>query len=225
MTLAVHPARCRKLKLLLSKNVYFCRTMNLTAYIESGILELYALGQLDPEEREEAERMISVFPEIKAEYEAIQLSLERYAASSAIQPPAAVKEKLKATISNLEKEKEMNLQNLPLITKFSDHTRWMDLVQDMLPEELGDDGMYTSILHQSEKVVQLLVVTSTDIGDEVHDESHESFLILKGRCKCTVGNEVRFMEEGDYMPIPLYEHHDVEIISDRVVAILQHVAV
>jgi mannose-6-phosphate isomerase-like protein (cupin superfamily) len=195
------------------------------SYIESGILELYALDQLDPNEREEAERMISVFPEIKAEYEAIQLSLERYAASCAIEPHARVKEKLKATISNLEKEKEMNLQNLPLITNFSDHTKWMDLVKEMLPEKLGDDGMYNSILQQSEKVVQLLVVTSTDIGDEVHDESHESFLILKGKCKCTVGNDVRFMEEGDFMTIPLYEHHDVEILSERVVAILQHIAV
>ncbi len=199
--------------------------MNPTSYIESGILELYALDQLDPEEREEAERMISVFPEIKAEYEAIQLSLERYAASSAIEPPARIKEKLRASISNLEKEKEMNLQNLPLITNFSDHTKWMDLVKDMIPDELGDDGMFNSILHQSDKVVQLLVVTSTDIGDEVHDESHESFLILKGSCKCTVGNNVRIMEEGDFMTIPLDEHHEVEILSDKVVAILQHVAV
>lgn len=199
--------------------------MNPTSYIESGILELYVLDQLDPDEREEAERMISVFPEIKAEYEAIQLSLEKYAASCAIEPPARIKEKLRASISNLEKEKEMNLQNLPLITNFSDHTKWMDLVKDMIPDELGDDGMFNSILHQSDKVVQLLVVTSTDIGDEVHDESHESFLILKGSCKCTVGNNVRIMQEGDFMTIPLDEHHEVEILSDRVVAILQHVAV
>lgn len=199
--------------------------MNPHTYIESGILELYALDQLDPDEREEAERMISVFPEIKAEYEAIQLSLEKYAASCAIEPPARIKDKLKASISNLEKEKEMNLQNLPLITNFSDHTKWMDLVKDMIPDELGDDGMFNSILHQSDKVVQLLVVTSTDIGDEVHDESHESFLILKGSCKCTVGNNVRIMEEGDFMTIPLDEHHEVEILSDKVVAILQHVAV
>ena len=199
--------------------------MNPTAYIESGILELYALDLLDPNEKEEVERMISVFPEIRAEYEAIQLSLEQYAASRAIEPSARVKEKLSASISNLEKEKEMNLNNLPLITQFSDHTKWMDLVKDMIPDEIGEDGMYNSILHQSEKVVQLLVVTSSDINDEVHDESHESFLILKGSCKCTLGNQVRIMEEGDFMTIPLYEHHAVEILSDRVVAILQHVAV
>ena len=199
--------------------------MNTTSYIESGILEQYALGQLDSNEREEVERMLSLFPEIREEYEKIQGALEMYAASQAIQPSPRLKEKIKESISNLEKEKEMNLQDLPLITNFSDHTKWLNLVNDMLPEDIGKEGMFTSILQKSDKVVQLLVVTSTNISDEVHDESHESFLILKGRCKCTVGNDVRFMEPGDYMPIPLYEHHEVEILSEQVVAILQHVAV
>jgi mannose-6-phosphate isomerase-like protein (cupin superfamily) len=95
----------------------------------------------------------------------------------------------------------------------------------MLPEAVEKDQMFTKVLHQSDKVVQMLVVAATHIGDEVHDESHESFLILRGRCKCTVGNTVRFMEAGDFMTIQLYEHHDLEILTENVVAILQHVAV
>lgn len=199
--------------------------MNLQSYIESGILELYVLDQLGSDEREEVERMLSVFPEIRAEYEKIQVALEMYAASRAIQPSPLVKEKIKESISNLEKEEDMDLQNLPFITKHSDHTKWLNLVKDLIPEKIEKDGIFTSILQQSDKIVQLLVVTSADIADEVHDESHESFLILKGSCKCTLGNEVRIMEPGDYMAIPLYEHHEVEILSEQVVAILQHVAV
>ncbi len=199
--------------------------MNLQDYIESGILELYALDQLDAAERAEVERMISVFSEIKVEFDRIQEALEKYAAAHAIQPHVRVKEKLQESISNLEKEKEMNLSDLPLITNFSDHTKWLELVKEMLPQRLPKDGIFTHIIRQSDKVVQILVVASTDIPDEVHEESHESFLILKGKCKCTVGNDVRFMEEGDFMAIPLYEHHNVEILSENVVAILQHVAV
>ncbi|WP_411274532.1 cupin domain-containing protein [Daejeonella sp.] len=199
--------------------------MNSQSYIESGILELYTLDQVEPSERVEVERMISMFPEIRAEYEKIQDALEIYALSNAIQPRPRIKELFKETISNLDKEKEMNLLNLPLITNSSDHKKWLKLVEDMLPGDIGKDGMFTRLLQESEKVIQLLIVTSNNIGDEVHDETHESFLILKGRCKCTVGNEVRFMEPGDYMAIPLNEHHEVEILSDEVVAILQHVAV
>lgn len=199
--------------------------LNPQLFIESGILEMYALDQLDLSEREEVQRMVAVFPEIKAELESIQVALEMYAVSQAIEPPSSVRGKINASINNLEKEKEMNLLDLPLINSFSDHTKWLDLVQDMIPEKVAEDETFTKILHQSEKLVQLLVVTAADIGDETHEESHESFLILKGKCKCTVGNQVRFMEPGDHMAIPLFEHHDVEVLSDNVVAILQHVIV
>lgn len=199
--------------------------MKLKSYIESGILELYALDQLDPDEREEVERMLTVFPEIRAEYDKIQDALEMYAASRAIEPSSCVKEKISGSILNLEKEEIMNLQNLPLISSFSNHEKWMDLVKDMIPEKIGPEEIFTSPLRQTDKVVQLLVVSSSDVGDEVHNEVHESFLILKGRCKCTIGNDVRIMEDGDFMTIPLNEHHEVEILSDRVVAILQHIAV
>ncbi len=186
---------------------------------------MYALDQLDLNEREEVERMMLVFPEIRTELENIQSALELYAQSQGINPHPRVKQKIQDSISNLEKEKEMSLENLPLITPFSDHNRWMELVKDMIPEQIAKEETFTEILHQSDNLVQLLVVTSADIADETHEESHESFLILKGRCKCTVGAEVRYMEEGDFMAIPLYEHHNVEVLSDNVVAILQHVAV
>ena len=199
--------------------------MNVQAYIESGILEMYALDQLDPNEREEVEGMISKFPEIRIEFENIQVTLEMYAMTRGIQPHPRVKEKIRNSISKLEKELDLDLRDLPLITDLSDYKKWLNLVNDLIPGEGVKDEMFTHVLHQSDKVVQMLVVTSTDIGEEVHDESLESFLILKGKCKCTVGNDVRFMEAGDFMTIPLNKNHNVEILSDQVVAILQHVAV
>ena len=195
------------------------------AYIESGILEMYALDQLDLTEKVDVERMITSFPEIKTEFDTIQDALEMYAVSQGIQPHQRIKEKILHSISNLEKERELNLQDLPLITDFSDYKKWLNLINDLIPGEVPKDNVFTHVLQQSDKVTQMLVVASTDIGDEVHNDSHESFLILKGRCKCTVGNDVRFMEAGDFMTIPLHKNHNVEVLSDHVVAILQHVAV
>ncbi len=199
--------------------------MNPLTYINSGILELYALNQLDPYEREEAERMMSVFPEIRAELEKIQAALETYAASNGVLPHPGVKGKIMDSISNLEKERVMDPLDLPLITKFSDHTRWLELVNGMIPEKLDTSSPFIHLLQESTKATQLLVVSATDIPDEVHRDLHESFLILKGRCKCTVGNDVRFMEAGDFMAIPLFAHHDVEVLSESVVAVLQRVPV
>jgi len=55
-------------------------------YIETGILELYVLGQLKPLEQQEVEDMAAKFPEIKAEIAAIEVAMEQYAFSHAIQP-------------------------------------------------------------------------------------------------------------------------------------------
>jgi anti-sigma-K factor RskA len=57
----------------------------LRAYIESGILELYVLGDVSPDEKRQVEEMASKHPEVKAELDAIEASLESYAAAQAIE--------------------------------------------------------------------------------------------------------------------------------------------
>ena len=59
---------------------------DIKAYIESGILELYVLGDVTPEEREQVEAMASNHPVIKAELEEIERSLESYAEENAVEP-------------------------------------------------------------------------------------------------------------------------------------------
>ena len=60
------------------------------AYIESGILELYVLGQLSATECDEVEAMAAKHPEVKAEITAIELAMEAYAFENAIEPSANV---------------------------------------------------------------------------------------------------------------------------------------
>lgn len=65
---------------------------NLTAYIESGILELYALGDLTPEVRLQVEEMATQHPAIKAELNEIERSIEIYAENNAVEPPAHIRD-------------------------------------------------------------------------------------------------------------------------------------
>ncbi|MDB4999382.1 MAG: hypothetical protein JWP67_3238 [Mucilaginibacter sp.] len=67
---------------------------NIKAYIESGILELYVLGDLSPEERLQVEEMAAKHAAVKAEIDQIEQSLELYAEEYAVEPPEAVRDKV-----------------------------------------------------------------------------------------------------------------------------------
>jgi anti-sigma-K factor RskA len=71
----------------------------LKAYIESGILELYVLGQLNAQEQAEVAVMAAKYPEIKQEIAAIEIAMEQYAQQHAIKPAGAIESKIMAQLS------------------------------------------------------------------------------------------------------------------------------
>ena len=72
-------------------------------YIESGILELYVLGQLNAAEIKEVEEMAKNHAEISAEILAIELAMEAYAFEHAINPNTSVEERVLAQINEQSK--------------------------------------------------------------------------------------------------------------------------
>jgi len=68
--------------------------LDLKTYIESGILELYVLGQLSPEEEKDVQNMQSKHIEIQREIHEISISLEKYGQLNAIKAPAHVAAKI-----------------------------------------------------------------------------------------------------------------------------------
>lgn len=64
------------------------------AYIETGILELYVLGQLNAQEQKEVEKMAAQYPEIRQEIDAIEVAMEQYAVSHAIQPTLGLEKQI-----------------------------------------------------------------------------------------------------------------------------------
>ncbi|RZK37358.1 MAG: cupin domain-containing protein [Pedobacter sp.] len=199
--------------------------MNLRAYIDSGVLELYAINSLSEQESKDVEAMLARFPELRKELLSIENALESYAKSRWIAPPSHLEDIVVSSLLNLEKEKAMDLTNLPLINRFSDYKNWLPLVQSFGNLSIGEDGRFVKVLRHDDRVTQMLIVSTTDIEEEVHDDEHESFLILSGDCRCTIGNNERLMKAGDFMDIPLYEEHDVKLVSETVMAILQRVKI
>ncbi|RZK16331.1 MAG: anti-sigma factor [Pedobacter sp.] len=77
---------------------------NIKAYIESGVLELYVLGDLSSEEALQVEEMASQNPEVGDEIAAIELAMENYAMQNAVQPSSDVETKLFEKLGIKEEE-------------------------------------------------------------------------------------------------------------------------
>jgi hypothetical protein len=67
---------------------------DIKAYIESGILELYVLGDVTPAEKLQVEEMASRHPAIKAELGEIEHSMELFAAENAVEPPEQLRDRV-----------------------------------------------------------------------------------------------------------------------------------
>jgi anti-sigma-K factor RskA len=67
---------------------------DIKAYIESGILELYVVGDVTPDEKLQVEAMAAKHPAIKAELDEIERSMEAYALENAIEPAENLRERI-----------------------------------------------------------------------------------------------------------------------------------
>ena len=67
---------------------------NFQDYIESGILELYALGELSAAEQAAVEAQAASHPEVRAELAQVQAALGFYAEAHAVAPPSAMRERV-----------------------------------------------------------------------------------------------------------------------------------
>ena len=77
--------------------------MNVNEYIASGIVELYAMNALSPNEKKEFERLMLLYPEIGIELRKTEKSLEVYAISYSINPRPHLREQIMDKIRQDEK--------------------------------------------------------------------------------------------------------------------------
>lgn len=197
--------------------------MNLNAYIESGILELFVLDLLDETDRADVLSLLVLFPALQEEVERIESTLETFAHSIAIDPSAALKRRIQTSLADAIKEQEMDIDHLVLINEHSDYRNWLRLVAEHFPVAFEKDN-YFKVLRSENGVTQVLIVSTADIEEGAHDELRESFLILKGECRCTFGEDSFYLGPGGYTQVPLHQYHKVEMTSGPVMAIMQRVS-
>lgn len=90
--------------------------MELHHYIESGIIESYALGLATATEVEELQYMRKLYPELNTEIRMVERRIEMVALSEGVMPPARVKDRLFQRIDwEEQKTKEKDKSNYTFI--------------------------------------------------------------------------------------------------------------
>ncbi|HEY4150188.1 MAG TPA: cupin domain-containing protein [Chitinophagaceae bacterium] len=193
--------------------------MDVQAYILSGIIEDYCLGLLSVEDISQVEQNAALYPVVRMEIQAFRRVLEHYVLPHTVPVPDALKDKVIGLINNLAKERSGGTE-LPLINKYSHRESWLRIVKPLLPET-PPDGFFGRMLRNDERVFQTIIWSSHDIPDEVHTDTHESFIVLEGECECCLGDEIIKLGPGGFLEIPLHTRHSVKTFGEPVLAVVQ----
>jgi mannose-6-phosphate isomerase-like protein (cupin superfamily) len=183
-------------------------------YINSGVLELYVLGQTSPAETNEVEMMAAADELVRQEIESITHSLEAYAMAHAVVPNPVIKPFLLATVDYTERLKNGEpVTNPPVLNENSTVDEFADWLKR--PDMVADDstGLFAKIIGYSVEAITAVVWIRDYAPQEVHDHEYEKFLIVEGTCDIIVGEEVNQLVAGDYFAIPLHKTHMVKVTS------------
>ena len=186
-----------------------------TAYIESGILELYVLGNTTPQQKAEVEQMAVTHPAIAHEITAITACLHTYAQLNNIAPDPTIRPFLLATIDYSERIKNGEAVTFPpelnentLISHFEP---WLNRQDMATPKKLDD--FYAKIIGYTDKMITAIIWLKQMAPQEVHTNEIEKFLIVEGTCDITIQDKVHHLKSGDMLSIPLYKNHFVKVTS------------
>lgn len=189
--------------------------MELNEILESGLLELYVIGDLSEKENQMIENALIQFPSLKQEIHEIEKTFEAYALAHATEVPATAKPML-LTLNNYNERLAQGEipQNPPVLnqeSKVSDYQEWLDRADLQEPDEY--DSMAGRIIGANEDKTTMIVWLKEGAPPEVHTDEIEKFLIVEGTCDITIGENKHSLKAGDYLEIPLFISHHVQVTS------------
>lgn len=199
----------------------------LAQYINSGILEMYVLGQTSPEETKEVTEMAILHESIRDEITEISNAFEIYATDHSKKPSPTVKPFLLAVVDYTERLKSGEQVSFPPLlnenTKVIDFAEWVNRNDMTLPVDF--DQFHAKIIGYTPEAVTAISWIKTMAPHEVHHNELERFFVLEGSCEVTIDDKVHHLSAGDFLAIPLYVGHTLIVTSEiPCKVILQRVA-
>ncbi|MBC7915533.1 MAG: cupin domain-containing protein [Pyrinomonadaceae bacterium] len=201
--------------------------MNIRDHIESGILELYVLGQTTPDETILIQKLAASDESIRNEILEIELSLEKYAQAHAVEPDAIIKPFLLAMLDYMDRMQNGEKASTPPLlhagSNINDYLEWLNRADMVIADDFND--VYAKIINYTPEIVTAIVWIKEMAPQEVHEDQFERFLIIEGTCDIVIDDEVHQLVPGDFLTIPLHKAHHVKVTSTiPCKAILQRVA-
>lgn len=156
--------------------------------METGILELYVLGDITPDEKLQVEAMVLKHPEVKAELDAIEQSMELYAKENAVEPS----EKLRGRILG------------SLLTNLGDDNNFTSAPQHQESDTYEEDNIVALPARKESNFYKyafaasftLLIASSialVDINDKLQTSKSELVAMTLDRQK--IANNVNLMDK------------------------------
>lgn len=196
-------------------------------YINSGILEMYVLGMTNLEETNEVNEMATLHKQVRDEIEEISKTLQISSANTDKKPNPSIKPFILAVIDYTERLKAGEEPTFPPLlnkdSKIIDFKQWINREDMVLPDDF--ENMYAKIIGYTPQATTAIAWIKKMTPFEIHHNELERFLIIEGTCDISIGEDVYHMVAGDFIAIPLYIGHSLEVTSDiPCKVILQRVA-
>jgi len=196
--------------------------MSIDQIISSGLLELYVLDDLSQSEKLMIEEAMGESDAVRQEILEIENALEAYALENAIPVTPTVKPMFFAALDFQNRLENGEVPNsAPTLTsasKISDYAQWLEREDMQAPEDY--ESAYGKIINSDEEKTTMIVWLKEGAPDETHTDEHEKFLIVEGSCIIKIGDTVHTLHRGDFLSIPLFEVHSVEVTSDQACKII-----
>jgi mannose-6-phosphate isomerase-like protein (cupin superfamily) len=189
--------------------------VNVKEYIESGILEMYVLGQLGEREAREVLQNAEKYGEIREEIENISESLMKYGEAQPVKMDPTARPMLLATIDYTQRLKSGEPVSFPPLlnnnSKPLDYAQWLNRKDMFQPADA--DNIFLKIIGYTPEATTAIVWVKEYTPSEVHHDEYERFLIVEGTCDISIEGKVNKLVPGDYLEIPLHAEHNVKITS------------
>jgi anti-sigma-K factor RskA len=177
---------------------------NIKEIIESGILELYVLNQLGPEESAEVELLSTQHTEIAQEIHEISLSLEKYSQLMAVPPPSSLENKI---FDNLPPKDRSNLPPNDEIPHSSSGSSKMVTIL-LTAIALLNAFLYYNQLNKN-KSLESDFAKKSQICDSIANTQQQQYAILEAIS--APGNQiVKLAASEKYAGIDLYLHSNTK---------------
>lgn len=186
--------------------------------IESGLLELYAIGETTDEEKEMIEALMSFDKALQYEYDAILKSLDTSDTNKKL-PSQNVLRNIFDSIAQADAEK-FNLP--PLLSPRTNIDEWrFFLIKHNIEKPLIDKPLLMiEIMRTNTLVTYVAWAKKGAVLEEIHHEQLERLFMLQGSCKIEFKGVTHFYSVGDFIEIPAGTLHRAEATGDGVMILL-----